>query len=141
MHVPSALAPSAAAHTSHAEPHALSQQKPSWQKPDAQTAQPATRQSSPGASLHSDPCALRGMQLPFALQYAEGLHAASVVHDVGHEVAAPSHRYAPHEGLPAYAAEAGAQVPSVEVPRELAQTSQGLLQAELQQNPSTQLPD
>jgi hypothetical protein len=57
--------PSAAPlHASHAPPHALSQQKPSMQLPDAQERQPGDLQSAPAAGLQVEPCALRATQVP-----------------------------------------------------------------------------
>jgi hypothetical protein len=69
VQVPSALAPSACAHTSHPPPaQAASQQYPSVQWPVAHTRHPAARQSAPLASLHAVPWLWRGWHVPSAAQ-------------------------------------------------------------------------
>jgi hypothetical protein len=140
VHVPSAVAPRALAHTSQDDSHVALQQKPSWQAPDAQTAQPATRQSTPAVSLQDAPCTLRGTHEPVLSQKFPALQPLSLVHVAGHVGDAPSQTYAPHPGLPAYPLNAGEHVPSADAPRDCAHTSHGPAHAAPQQTPSAQMP-
>jgi len=68
VHVPSAVAPSASAHTSHEPAQLVLQQVPSTQPPGVlHSRQPATRQWPPAATSHRAPCAFLGWQvLPLA---------------------------------------------------------------------------
>jgi hypothetical protein len=62
--------PGVAAHVSHGPSHAVAQQYPSTQLPLAQSRHPTEKQSpsSPAAWSHAEPCALRAVQVPPALQ-------------------------------------------------------------------------
>jgi hypothetical protein len=66
--VPFAVAPSDAAHTSQAAPHAALQQKPSTQFPLAHTRQPAVLQSAPAAGLQALLWAFCAVQFPLGAQ-------------------------------------------------------------------------
>ena len=64
VQVPSALAPSAAEHTSHEPLHAVSQHTPSTQLPEAHTRHWSTRQSAPALASQAAPCAFWVLHTP-----------------------------------------------------------------------------
>ena len=128
--VPSAVAPSAAAHVSQLPSHAVLQQKPStqcWLEHSAFTLQVAPLGALP---LHAP-----------ATQVSPEAHSASLPQVVPQEAELPVQRYGRHEGAPTEPCATKVHVPSADAPSATAQASQLPSQASLQHTPSAQKPE
>ena len=84
MHTPSAVAPSAAAHTSHKAVHAALQQRPSAQNPDAHSPPPP----------HASPCLTRHTPAALHIRVPAQLPGSSALVSTAQRPSVPA---SPHE--------------------------------------------